>query len=71
MSIFDNCFKLQVNKSTQQVVLNSVDIEVFSATFTGSNGANMTANEIAYNKDEEKVFLNFSQNLPIGDLNYR
>ena len=47
-------------------MLNSVDIEVSSASYTADDGSVVPVKEISYNKDEEKVIINFLQNLPPG-----
>uniref|UniRef100_A0A8C4QJV6 Aminopeptidase n=2 Tax=Eptatretus burgeri TaxID=7764 RepID=A0A8C4QJV6_EPTBU len=64
---------VQVKCVTSQVVMNSVDIDIISATYTpgsaidGETATELTATGINYQNEDEKVTLTFSSALALGN----
>ncbi|XP_066305336.1 puromycin-sensitive aminopeptidase-like [Branchiostoma lanceolatum] len=58
---------VQVQKATDKVVMNSVDITIATATFRAENSTkDMATSDIQFNKENETVTLSFPSALPTG-----
>lgn len=62
---------LQVNSATQKIVLNSVDISISSASFVPDGGREVTSSSIDYEKEQEKVTIQFPDALAVGKSHYK
>ncbi|XP_078702253.1 puromycin-sensitive aminopeptidase-like isoform X2 [Branchiostoma floridae x Branchiostoma belcheri] len=58
---------VQVQKATDKVVMNSVDITIATATYRAENDTkDLATSEIQFNKENETVTLHFPSALPTG-----
>ena len=57
---------IQVSEPTSHFVLNSVDIQVQSASIVRGNGTEVAASQIVYDQDSETVTIVFSTPVPAG-----
>nr|CAB3264421.1 puromycin-sensitive aminopeptidase-like [Phallusia mammillata] len=67
--VFDGkqAVKVKVSSATPKIVLNCVDISISSASFVSEGGQEIKSNSIDYEVDQEKVTVQFPNDLPIGD----
>lgn len=56
--------------TTDTIVLNSLEIDIKSATFNGNDGKTIPANKIELSASEETATLMFSETLPLGKSGY-
>ena len=60
----------QVLQSTNEVILNSVDIVIKHVAFHTTNEKNMPANEIMLKPAEDTATIIFPESLPIGKTGF-
>lgn len=61
---------MQVESTTDTIVLNSLEIDIKSATFNGNDGKTISANKIELSASEETATLMFPETLPLGKSGY-
>ncbi|XP_012523522.1 puromycin-sensitive aminopeptidase isoform X2 [Monomorium pharaonis] len=61
---------LNVESPTDTIVLNSLEINIKSATFNGNDGKRIAAKNIELSASEETATLAFSEALPLGKSGY-
>ncbi|XP_033222097.1 puromycin-sensitive aminopeptidase-like isoform X2 [Belonocnema kinseyi] len=61
---------IKVHHSTNEVTLNSVDINIKHVTFHNANGNIISSTEIVMNPTEETAKILFPETLPIGKIGY-
>ncbi|KAL6422387.1 hypothetical protein ACFW04_010611 [Cataglyphis niger] len=61
---------LNVEFTTDTIVLNSLEIDIKSATFNGNDGKTIPANKIELSASEETATLMFPETLPLGKSGY-
>ncbi|KAL0113903.1 hypothetical protein PUN28_011320 [Cardiocondyla obscurior] len=61
---------LNVESSTDTIVLNSLEINIKNATFNGNDGKAIAAKKIELSASEETAMLVFSEALPLGKSGY-
>ncbi|XP_055688287.1 puromycin-sensitive aminopeptidase [Lutzomyia longipalpis] len=59
--------KIQVRQSTDQIVLNALDVAIQKATVSIGGNAEKTAKDITFSVDHETATLQFDSPLPLGD----
>lgn len=59
-----------MKESTNNVILNSVNIDINYAAFQNENGDTLSSKEIIFNPEEEKVTIFFQENLIVGKNGY-
>ncbi len=55
-----------VSQITNEIVLNAIELELGSATFTPRGGEASASTGITYNEDEETAAIRFGEPLPVG-----
>ncbi|XP_014478221.1 PREDICTED: puromycin-sensitive aminopeptidase [Dinoponera quadriceps] len=70
--VFDGTEKVYIDVTcqTNTVVLNSLEINIKSATFNGEDGKVIPADKIELSASEETATLVFPENLPLGNSGY-
>ena len=63
-------FSEQVKKSTNVVILNSLDIDIKNVTFHTAEGSSIPSKDISLNVEEETATIQFDQKLPVGRTGY-
>lgn len=61
---------IQVESSTNTIILNSLEIDIKSATFNGNDGNIIAAKNIELSASEETAVLVFPEALPFGKSGY-
>ncbi|XP_070156779.1 puromycin-sensitive aminopeptidase [Polyergus mexicanus] len=61
---------LNVESTTDTIVLNSLEIDIKCATFNGNDGKTISANKIELSASEETATLVFPETLPLGKSGY-
>lgn len=59
-----------MDRSTDTIVLNSLEINIKSATFNGNDGKIIIAKKIELSASEETALLVFPETLPSGKSGY-
>ena len=62
----DVSIDILVSEITNEVVLNAIELELGSATFTPRGGETSASTGITYNEDEETAAIRFGEPLPVG-----
>lgn len=59
-----------MDRATDTIVLNSLELDIKSATFNGNDGKIITAKSIELSASEETATLVFPETLPLGKSGY-